>query len=132
MIHTSCPVRPRRPRAGMVQLVRPVVVSALLVVGGLLLAAPASAQVLDDGEQPGPGLSAITTILVFIGIPVALFVLIAVLALAPSMARGPRYRPGLGWWAAPIWFNGPEDADRAVRTAAAHPTTDGGGASARW
>ena len=37
---------------------------------------------------------------------------------------------GLGWWAAPVWFNGPDDADSAVRSASA--TAGGGGASARW
>lgn len=132
MIHTSHHVRTSWPRTGTARALRAAAVAVLVPVGGVLLAAPATAQMLDDGEQPGEGLSAITTILVFIGIPAALFLVIALLSLAPSMARGPRYRPGLGWWAAPIWFNGPEDTDRAVRTAAAHPTTDGGGASARW
>lgn len=74
----------------------------------------------------------VETLLVFVVAPAALFVIIALLVLAPSMTRGPRYRPGLGWWAAPVWFNGPshDDIDAAVR--AAIPTTDGGGASARW
>ena len=56
--------------------------------------------------------------------------IITFLVFLPSLVRGPRYRPGLGWWAAPVWFNGPEDADNAVRTATA--TVQGGGASARW
>ena len=84
----------------------------------------------DDGQQTGSGLSVLQTLLIFVGIPAALFVAIVVLVSAPSMARGPRYRPGLGWWAAPVWFNGPDDADGAVRRATA--TTGGGGASARW
>ncbi|MEP6759741.1 MAG: hypothetical protein ABJA93_00050 [Sporichthyaceae bacterium] len=85
---------------------------------------------LDDGEVPGKGLSAIETLLLYVGAPALLFLVIALLAMAPSMTRGPRYRPGLGWWAAPVWFNGPDDADTAVRRAT--PTTDGGGSSARW
>ena len=97
----------------------------------LLAASPALAR--DDGEPSGTPLGAIETLLVFVGAPVGLFLLIAVLVLAPSMSRGPRYRPGVGWWAAPIWFNGPgehENLDAVVRTAT--PTLDGGGASARW
>ncbi len=86
----------------------------------------------DDGQQSGDGLSPLATLAIFIGIPLALFVVIAVLVLAPSAARGPRYRPGLGWWAAPIWFNGPESADVAVREAVPTPTRESGGASARW
>ena len=87
-------------------------------------------QEYDDGEVPAEGISDLAALLVYVGIPALLFLVIAVLVLAPSMARGPRYRPGLGWWAAPVWFNGPDDADSAVRHATA--TTEGGGASARW
>ena len=88
------------------------------------------ARVVDDGAEPGDGLSVLETLFWFVAVPGALFVGIALLVMAPAMARGPRYRPGVGWWAAPVWFNGPEDADRAVREAA--PTRAGGGASARW
>ena len=87
-------------------------------------------QEYDDGEIPAEGISNIAALLIYVGAPLLLFLVIALLVMAPSMARGPRYRPGLGWWAAPIWFNGPDDADAAVRTATA--TTDGGGTSARW
>ena len=103
----------------------------------LLSATPAAAAITvlanahDDGEDPGPGLSVIQTLGIFIGIPVLLFVVIAVLVAAPSTARGPRYRPDLGWWAAPVWFNGPDDAERAVRESAGSSNL-GGGASARW
>jgi hypothetical protein len=101
--------------------------SAALV---LLPAAAAMASGRDDGSEPGDGLSVIETLLWFVVLPGALFVVIAILVSAPSMARGPRYRPGVGWWAAPVWFNGPDDPDTAVRKAAA--TAGGGGASARW
>ena len=104
---------------------------ALVLLAAQALASPAFAATHpDDGSQSGPGLSVLQTVLIFVGIPAGLFVLIALLVTAPSIARGPRYRPGLGWWAAPVWFNGPDDADSAVRSAAA--TAGGGGASARW
>lgn len=96
----------------------------------LLPAVAARASDVDDGSEAGDGLSVIETLLYFVALPAALFVVIAVLVSAPSMARGPRYRPGLGWWAAPVWFNGPDDPDTAVRQAVA--TSAGGGASARW
>ncbi|MEO7981250.1 MAG: hypothetical protein ABI807_10210 [Sporichthyaceae bacterium] len=108
--------------------------ATFVLLTSLAAGAPAYAATyaanLDDGQQTGGGLSVIQTLLIFVGIPAALFAGIVVLVSAPSMARGPRYRPGLGWWAAPVWFNGPDDADSAVRTAEA--TTGGGGASARW
>ena len=104
--------------------------ATVVLLTSLAVSAPAYAANMDDGQQTGGGLSVLQTLLIFIGIPAALFVVIVVLVSAPSMARGPRYRPGLGWWAAPVWFNGPDDADTAVRTATA--TAGGGGASARW
>jgi hypothetical protein len=105
-----------------------VTATAALVL--LLSSSPALATKPDDGSESGSGLSVLETLFWFVLVPGALFVVIALLVSAPSMARGPRYRPGLGWWAAPVWFNGPEDADAAVRNAT--PTTAGGGASARW
>ena len=111
---------------------------AVLTATTALLSLPASpvfaATVLanrDDGAEPGSGLTALQTIGIFIGIPLALFLLITLLVVAPSAARGPRYRPGVGWWAAPVWFNGPAEPESAVRAATA-ATTEGGGASARW
>jgi hypothetical protein len=95
-----------------------------------IISALQAAQQLDDGEVAGQGLSAIETLLIYLGAPALLFLVIALLVMAPSISRGPRYRPGLGWWAAPVWFNGPDDADAVVRHAS--PTTDGGGTSARW
>jgi hypothetical protein len=109
---------------------------SLLVVATVVavLASPAlpalAGQRLDDGEVPAKGIGPLETILIYVGIPAALFLIITLLVLAPSMARGPRYRPGLGWWAAPVWFNGPDNADAAVRSAS--PSTEAGGSSARW
>ena len=116
------------PRFGRSGVRTGVALSATTVL--LVLAAAGPALAGDDGSEVGGGLSVLETLLWFVGVPGALFVLIVLLVSAPSMARGPRYRPGLGWWAAPVWFNGPDNADTAVRRATA--TTGGGGASARW
>jgi hypothetical protein len=108
-------------------------VAAVLGAATLVLIQATSATAAsnpDGGAEPGNGLSVIETLLWFVVLPGGLFVAIALLSAAPSMARGPRYRPGLGWWAAPVWFNGPDDADTAVHKAV--PTSGGGGASARW
>jgi hypothetical protein len=68
----------------------------------------------------------------FVGVPVLLFVVIALLVYAPTVARGPRYRPGLGWWHGPVWFEGPPAGSDASRREADEATLAGGGASARW
>lgn len=106
---------------------------AVISAAALSILTATPARALDDGEIPGKGASAIETLLTFVVAPGALFVLIALLVYAPSMSRGPRYRPSVGWWAAPIWFNGPEGSENIDATVrAATPTLDGGGASARW
>ena len=85
------------------------------------------------------------TLLVFVGIPALVVVVVALLVFASSIASGPRYRPGLSWWAPPVWINGPV----ATKPDPAHlpelpgapgtPATAGsgvarttGGASASW
>lgn len=117
---------------------RTVLRTGVLFATTALLSLPAgaafAAQTTDPpggSDQPAGELTVIQTLLIFVGIPMLAFVVIALLVSAPSMARGPRYRPGLGWWAAPIWFNGPDDAQRDVRVVAGS-SSPGGGASARW
>jgi hypothetical protein len=96
----------------------------------LLTAAPALAK-LDDGEQPGKGLGIGMVILIYVGVPLGIFAVIALLAVLPSALRRPRYRPGRPWQHDPMWFNGPDDPDKAL--AGARPgATARGGASAEW
>ena len=64
----------------------------------------------------------------FILLPLAIYALIALLVYTPSWARGPKYRPGLSWWAQPIWIGG-VGLDAAET---ASPVREGGGCSARW
>lgn len=134
---------PTTPEARTRRALRTATLGSLAAVP-LLLASPAFALHRDAGDDPGPGMSAVATILVYIGIPAAVFCAIALLVLAPSIARGNRYRPHqLSWWAAPVWFGGPrqehgESAQRALTgtsltelTAYSEAQTEGG-ASARW
>lgn len=107
----------------------------LMLVASWVIVSPALAEVPDDGDDPGTSLTAFETILIYGVAPIALFALIALLVLAPSIARGPRYRPGLGWFAAPVWFGGPSNPDTALARARSLPAgvgAEGGGASARW
>ena len=64
----------------------------------------------------------------FVLLPLSTYAVIAVLVYAPSWVSGPKYRPGLHWWAEPAWIGG-GDLDSASR---AEPADEGGGCSARW
>jgi len=106
-----------------------------------VLSSPVLAATRDDGDNPGPGLTVPETLLYFVVIPAAIIALVWLAVLGTSWARAPRYRPGLSWWADPVWINGPSaDADGSTRslTSAAAPSdalvadSTGGGARARW
>jgi hypothetical protein len=103
-----------------------------------LVAGPAFADSGDDGEVLGETLSIGRAALIYVGIPLAIIGVIWLLASIPSMLGAPRYRPGVSWWAAPAWFNGPE-ADPAPASGTAVAASDNpadpthlGGTSARW
>ena len=69
--------------------------------------------------NPGPAgkLSTVNvaeTILVFVGIPLAIFLLLALLIFVPGGRKRTRYKPGQPWNHAPIWYephpeHGPAD-----------------------
>jgi hypothetical protein len=70
------------------------------------------------------------TLAVFVGLPVLIYALIAVLTLIPGRGkRRPRYRPGQQWDYPPQWWAG----DQPVVTAATDaPGIIGGGARGTW
>lgn len=93
------------------------------------VAGPASAEVPEGWSNPEP-VSALHAILLLGGVPLLLFVLIALAVYVPALVRGERVAPG-----SPAvedqWFGGP----RKGTTELAAPDTDesqAGGASARW
>lgn len=82
-------------------------VAATLGVTLLATAAPALAREQDAGSDPGESLSPLATLLIFGVLPVALFLLIALLVSAGSIAGGTRYRPDRVWDATPVEFGLP-------------------------
>lgn len=93
------------------------------------------------GWPDQPPVSLLHTLLVFVGIPLLITVVIAVLVMAPSLVRGPRYSPGQPWDAGSEWFGAPEQVaaesgtTRTQLTGSTRATTtdqNAGGASARW
>ena len=82
------------------------------------------------------------TILVFVGVPLAIFLLLALLIFVPGGRKRPRYRPGQPWEHAPVWYEphprGAEDHGGSTAHAAlesgAPPASAGplGGARGTW
>jgi hypothetical protein len=105
--------------------------AVVLVAGGLVAftAGPASADVPEGWSNPSD-VNPVQAVLIFVGIPVLLFVVITFLVLLPSLIRGERFTVG-GQATADQWFGGP------VKGTAELPAPDdedskAGGASARW
>jgi len=93
-------------------------------------------------------MSTLHALLLFGGVPLAISTGIVLLVLAPSLARGPRYRPAESWEAGVEIFGeqpplGPVEAGGGTRQLTAGSTaettaraadddSDSGGASGRW
>jgi hypothetical protein len=84
-----------------------------------------------EGSDPGPSLSPAATIALYVLLPAAIMAAIAALVLLPGLVRGTRYRPAMGWAAAPVWFAGPLDPATAVADAQPGDVVRGGG-SGSW
>jgi hypothetical protein len=90
-------------------------------------------------------MSTLHTLLLFVGGPLLIIALVSLLVIAPSLARGPRYRPGQEWDAQPEWFGATIEGTSSSpqqQLTTGHPgegtehapddIADQGGASARW
>lgn len=77
-------------------------------------------------------------ILVYVIIPLALFVVITLLVLLPSMGKSQGYQPGEAWRGEPEWFGGPRggveslEAGTPVAAGRDRAGSDRGGASGSW
>lgn len=124
---------------------------AAVVLAGLGWASPAVASTPADWPDADP-VSTLRALLIFGGIPFALAVLIALLTVAPRIARGSAHGNSRTWWGEPLWFGGPGELAETSgpgqpalsRGAEATPAPAGstavatasmekvGGAGARW
>jgi hypothetical protein len=77
-------------------------------------------------------------ILVYVIIPVALFVGITLLVMLPSTRKAHDYHPGEAWRGEPEWFGGPRggvetlDAGAPATAGSDRAGSDRGGASGSW
>jgi hypothetical protein len=94
----------------------------------------------------GSDMSTLHAIVLFVGGPLLIIAVITLLVMAPSLAKGPRYRPSQQWDADTEWFGAPEIEGAQSTHAANSPELeaadarhgrhekpdDSGGASANW
>jgi len=111
----------RAARAGIVGAA----LTWFVVAVSMLAASPAMALNRDDGDDPGPSISRMEILAIFVGIPVASMALIWLLVSIPSMVRGPRYRPGKQWQANSEWYGAPGDEPAAIESGSAGPAIEG-------
>ncbi|HEX4220994.1 MAG TPA: hypothetical protein VHZ97_01385 [Pseudonocardiaceae bacterium] len=88
-------------------------------------------------------MTVVQTVLVFVLIPAAIYGVIALLTLAPKMARSPKYRSGQEWTYDPVWWSANlagagshgahADSSEATDAGAGDPVrTARGGARGNW
>jgi hypothetical protein len=101
-----------------------------------LLAAASAFAANFQGEDAGPRLSVLQTLGIFVGIPIALFLIIAFLVMLPGWVRGDRNRAEIGWdaeSAAKARTQLKDSAEAKGEKAKAGASSSGtGGASGSW
>lgn len=127
-----CVITHRRPGRVLFTLGVTLGTAGSLVVGTV---APALADT-PSGWARQPHVSALDYLLVLLIIPLGLALVITLLTLIPSFARGRGYEPGQSWHGQSDWFGGPQKGVAAAddvtpeRLEAAGKGTGGG--SGRW
>ncbi len=112
-----------------------IAVSTLVVSAGSVLASAPAFAAKEKGLEPGKGLGVGLAILIYAGIPLGVFALLAGLIYGPGMVRRPRYRPGYQEWGyRPLWIGGPVDPDAALARTDPNVVREiaGGGSGAGW
>lgn len=105
--------------------------SVVLLAGALVAAAaaPAGADVPEGWSNPD-AVDPVEAVLLFVGVPLLLFLVITALVVIPGIIKGERFTPG-GQVTEDQWFGGPRSGTAEL------PAPDGqdskaGGASGRW
>jgi hypothetical protein len=72
-------------------------------------------------------LSVVETVLVFVGIPLVIFAILAIGVFGrPDVSQRTRYRPGKPWVFAPVWYlPRPIEGDHRASRAMAHELVEG-------
>lgn len=100
--------------------------AASVVVAVTGLAAPAGADVPEGWSNP-EDVDTLYALLLLAGVPLLLFVVIAVLTYLPALVRGEKLTPGA---ADDQWFGGPRQGAKELEASAR--TEETGGARGRW
>ena len=103
----------------------------LLAGAALVLAAggPAGADVPEGWSNPSD-VDPVEAVLLFVGVPLLLFLVITALVVIPGVIKGERFTPG-GQATQDQWFGGPSKGTAAL-PAPDNDESKAGGASGRW
>lgn len=107
-----------------------VAMSGATLLTALLTAGPAYAADYpigpSEGEDRGPSLGTLTTLALYVGLPLLSAGLIFAITWLPGALSANRYRPAKGWGAEPVWFAGPPEPVAAVQSAEVGDVVRGG------
>ena len=105
--------------------------SVVLLGGALVVLAggPAGADVPEGWSDP-EAVDPLHAVLLFVGVPLVLFLVITALVVIPGVIKGERFTPG-GQATEDQWFGGPSKGTAAL-PAPDNDESKAGGASGRW
>lgn len=124
--------RAQKPRS----VARRAALALSVALFGLLLAPVAAFADTPAAWEDEKHVSGLQFLVVLVLIPVALFVVISLLAALPSMISDKGYEPGQAWRSEAEWFGGPrkglEAADEVSPEQIEAAEADRGGTSGKW
>jgi hypothetical protein len=132
LAHVTTSQVPSRVASRVVRRLVSTVVTLGSAVAAVIVVATAAAASngYEEAAHPGEGLTVTETLLLYVGIPLAIFALIALIVVGPSLGKGPRHRTGAALDTGPVWI---DPAGGRRPTALSTPdATDQGGTSAHW
>jgi uncharacterized membrane protein YgcG len=115
--------RPASKRAAR-RTVRALAVLPAVVVTGVTGTAYADAPATWENS---PNVTFFHGLLIYLLVPLALFVIITLLAYLPSMRQGSGYQPGQTWRSEPEWFGGPRAGVQSLDAGTPAAAQRGGG-----
>lgn len=134
----STTVRFVNTRAALQRSLVRVTVGVVTASWSLVVLAGSATASSDLFAPPEKGLTVVQTIGLFVLLPAALFAVIALAVMGPSLGRGARHRTGASLDTGPVWID-PANVAAAAQRSGPRPAADGtagndrqGGVSAHW
>ena len=119
-------------RAARLLVVTTMIIGSALGAALINATAAGASNGYEEASDPGTGLTVVQTLGLYVGLPAAIFALIALIVVGPSLGKGPRHRTGTALETGPVWIDPAGVRRTPATTVTPGSATEQGGTSAHW